>query len=121
MSDEVRIEVDKYGTISYYNKANQLHRLDGPAVELSDGTKKWYQNGKYHRLDGPARELSNGYKEWWQNGKYHRLDGPAYEGNDGTKAWWIEGKYYKTEGAWLDARCPSLEEAIKMFNEVQHE
>jgi len=23
-----------------------LHREDGPAVETSNGTKKWYKNGK---------------------------------------------------------------------------
>ena len=58
----------------WYNKANQLHRLDGPAVECSNGSKVWYQNGKYHRLDGPA-----------------------YEGSDGSKEWCIEGKEYSEE------------------------
>ena len=58
----------------WYNKAYRLHRLDGPAVEWCDGTKTWYQNGKYHRLDGPA-----------------------YEGREGTKEWYIEGKEYSEE------------------------
>jgi hypothetical protein len=30
-----------------------------------DGTKAWYQNGEHHRLDGPSIEWSNGSKEWW--------------------------------------------------------
>jgi hypothetical protein len=30
-----------------------------------DGSKAWYQNGKHHRLDGPSIEWSNGSKEWW--------------------------------------------------------
>ena len=75
MSEEVRRKVDVDGTVRYYNEEGEKHRLDGPAVE-------W----------------SNGYKEWY-----------------------IEGKCYKTEKEWEKARCPSLEEAIKMFNEVQHE
>jgi hypothetical protein len=33
------------------------------------GTKRWYnEEGKYHRIDGPAIEWSDGYKEWWVNG-----------------------------------------------------
>ena len=40
---------------------------DGPAFERSDGTKKWFRNGKLHREDGPAIEYSYGYKEWWLN------------------------------------------------------
>ena len=61
----VKVYSDK---TKWYNKANQLHRLDGPAREWRDGAKAWYQNGKLHRLDGPARELSNGFKEWWIEG-----------------------------------------------------
>ena len=89
----VKVYSDK---TEWFNKEEQFHRLDGPAYEGSDGTKEWYQNGKRHRLDGPAVELSNG-----------------------TKAWWIEGKYYRTEEEWLDARCPSIEEAAAMFKELQ--
>ena len=45
------------------NSKGQLHRIKGPAVEYSDGTKYWCQNGLCHRLGGPAVELANGYKE----------------------------------------------------------
>ncbi len=117
MSEEVRRDI--FGTVRYYNKEGQLHRLDGPAVEWSDGYKAWYQNGKLHRLDGPAIEYSSGTKEWWQNGKYHRLDGPAYEGSKGHKEWYLEGKHYKTEKEWEAVVCPSIEEAAAMFKEVQ--
>ena len=98
MRDEVTRYVDSDGNVSYYNKANQLHRLDGPAVEYADGTKYWYMEGKKHRLDGPALERANGYKEWY-----------------------IDGKYYRTEKEWEKARCPSIEEAAAMFKEVRHE
>jgi len=46
-------------------KENKLHRLNGPAVEMFDGTKEWYIEGKLHREAGPAIEHSNGYKEYW--------------------------------------------------------
>ena len=99
MSEEVRREVDTYGNIRYYNKKGQYHRLDGPAVEYSDGTKDWYQNGRLHRIDGPA------------------IEDPFYD----ILSWYIDGKCYATQKAWEKACCPSIEEAAAMFNEVQHE
>ena len=44
---------------------DKRHRLDGPAIELSDGTRVWYVDGNRHRLDGPAIERANGSREWW--------------------------------------------------------
>ena len=55
----------------YRNKSNQLHRLDGPALEYSNGDKKWYIDGKRHRLDGPAIEFSDGTKSWFVEGKQY--------------------------------------------------
>ena len=37
-------------------------------VEVEDGYKEWYLNGKLHREDGPAIEDSNGYSAWYING-----------------------------------------------------
>ena len=78
----------------WYNQDDQLHRLDGPACEYSDGSKYWFQNDQLHRLDGPASEYPDGSKYWFQNGQRHRLDGPAIEYSNGDKSWYIEGKYY---------------------------
>ena len=61
-------------------------------VEWKDGTKHWYQNGKFHREDGPSVEYLNGTKCWCLNGKLHREDGPAVEGADGSKYWYINGQ-----------------------------
>jgi hypothetical protein len=61
------------------------------------GTKAWYFGNKLHRLNGPAIERSNGYKAWYVDGKLHRLDGPARVWTDGSKEWWVEDKYYKTQ------------------------
>jgi hypothetical protein len=33
-----------------------------------NGDKEWYLNGDLHREDGPAIELANGDKEWYLNG-----------------------------------------------------
>ena len=88
-----RIEVDRAGTRKYFNAAGQLHRDEGPAVIMTDGTKEWYHNGLRHRENGPASVMPNGRKEWWQNGKRHREDGPAYE-RLGLKVWYLHGELY---------------------------
>lgn len=44
------------------------HRVDGPAVIYTNGTKEWYFNNKLHRTDGPAMMLYNGSKFWFLNG-----------------------------------------------------
>lgn len=36
---------------------------------LTDGTQMWFHDGKLHRLDGPAVEWSNGVKGWFLNGR----------------------------------------------------
>ena len=71
----------------------KLHREDGPAREWANGKKEWWLNGQYHREDGPAREWADGSKEWWLNDKRHRVDGPAYEDADGTKRWYLNCKH----------------------------
>lgn len=86
-----RIVKDEYST-RYYNKHNQLHREDGPAVILPTGSELWYYNGLRHRENGPAIVWSNGYSEWIQTGQRHRIGGPAVEYPDGTKRWFLYGK-----------------------------
>ena len=64
-----RIEVDSSGNRFYRNAASQPHRIGGPAIEFTDGSKFWYQNGKLHRIDGAAVEWAGGSKEWYINGE----------------------------------------------------
>lgn len=52
----------------WYDFLGELHRLDGPAVEYTDGGWEWYVNGSKHRADGPAA-IRNGRREWWLNGE----------------------------------------------------
>ena len=70
----------------------ELHRIDGPAIEVANGDRFWYVNGERHRTDGPAVEQADGRKAWFVNDKRHRTDGPAIEFADGRKAWYIHGK-----------------------------
>ena len=53
------------------------------------GTKRWFLNGKLHRIDGPAIEWSDGNKFWYLNDKLHREDGPAVEWVSGYKSWYL--------------------------------
>ena len=92
-----KVTVDEDKNRYWYNDKDQLHRLDGPAIECEDGYKAWLVEGKYHRLDGPAIEWANGDKEWWFNGEPHRLDGPAIEYADGRKVWYVNGKQMTEE------------------------
>lgn len=81
----------------YWYQDNQLHRLDGPAVEYTDGDRYWYQNGQRHRTDGPAVECADGTRYWYKNNLLHRTDGPAIEFASGDREWRIKGKQLTEE------------------------
>ncbi len=81
------------------NEKNQLHRIDGPAVEYSYGRRKeWYIDGLRHRIGGPALEYCNGRKEWYERGLLHRTDGPAVVHADGKEEWHERGLLHRTDG-----------------------
>ena len=83
--------------LDYRNWDKELHRLDGPAIELSNVYKAWYIDDKRHRIDGPAAEYADGSKFWWVDGKRHKEDGPAIEYPGGDKEWWVDGRYLTEE------------------------
>ena len=63
-----------------------------------NSTKVWRnKQGLFHRLEGPAIEGTDGHKQWWINGKLHRLDGPAIEYAGGIKFWYIDGIEFSYE------------------------
>ena len=81
MHDVVEPIIRKYASMSlldknhsddivhvYVNYRGWKHRVDGPAVVMSDGTREWYLNGLLHRVDGPAEEHANGTRKWYRNG-----------------------------------------------------
>lgn len=86
------------GTKVWQDEHERPHRLDGPAVENSDGSKEWWVNGKRHRDDGPSFEGEEGLKAWRKNGKLHRLDGPAVERPDGSEEWRQDDLLHREDG-----------------------
>ena len=41
-----KVTVDYNKNIRWYNDKEELHRLDGPAIEYVDGYKEWYVEGE---------------------------------------------------------------------------
>lgn len=98
----------------FWFQNDRRHRLDGPAVEFTDGSKIWYQNDRLHRTDGPAIEYAHGTKKWYQNGQLHRTDGPAVKWADRDQEYWIDGVKYDFEQFKLIAftvyKCKLIEQ-----------
>ena len=94
MSCEQEWVIDADGAKIWRNAVGELHRIDGPAIEGSNGNgnRYWCLNGKLHREGGPAVEMAAGTKKWFLHGQLHRIDGPAIEYSNGTKFWYIKGK-----------------------------
>ena len=113
------IHINSNGNKRYYSdKAMTVrHRVDGPAVEDTDGYKGWYLNGKRHREDGPAFEYANGYTEWYLNGELHREDGPAVENANGHKYWYLNGKQLSEDefNAKVNPKPITLEQISEKF------
>lgn len=97
----IRCEETFSGTRWY--KGDVLHRdNDLPAVELKNGLKEWYIDGKRHRLGGPASLALDGAMWWWEDGKPHRIDGPAIINAVGIRSqWMVRGKIHRVEGPAL--------------------
>ena len=67
-------------TQMYFDKKLNLHNEGGPAVIYPDNERQeWWVNGQLHREDGPAIDIKNGKKGYFNNGKLDRKDGPAVE------------------------------------------
>jgi hypothetical protein len=45
MTEDARF--DAYGTVRYYSSNGQSHRVHGPAVGTTNGTRVWFQHGRY--------------------------------------------------------------------------
>ncbi len=88
-------EINKFGTIIYYNEQDQCHREDGPALEYTNGEKYWYINNLLHRIGGPAEILSCGTRIWRKNGLKHKLNAPAVIYRLGKIEFWEFGRYVK--------------------------
>lgn len=84
-----------------------LHRINAPALMVSNGYNEWFRNGVLHRDGGSAIEWGTAWdritkndpiiynilpQSWYKNGKRHRIGGPAIICSDGSVEWWINGK-----------------------------
>ena len=56
-----------------YKAGGRLHRDDGPAQIIRNGTQRWFQHGRLHCASGPAIIYPDGGVEWWLSGR--RLEG----------------------------------------------
>ena len=99
------------GTV-VYKLNDELHRLDGPAIEFHHGGREYYRYGVRHRCrtpclylcdhqDGPA-VLESGREEYYINGKRHREDGPAIIDN-GAEYYFINNRLHR------DDNLPAIE------------
>ena len=45
--------INEYGTIFWFKDESRLlfHRIDGPAIEWTDGSKRWYLNDLNYTFD----------------------------------------------------------------------
>lgn len=85
---------------TFYTLDGELHRVDGPAAILGDGTEEYYYEGALHRDDDqPAMVSSTGEREWRRYGELHR-DGdlPARTGSDGEEEYFIAGRLSRAGG-----------------------
>jgi len=64
-----------------------LHSVDdAPAVVTQHGARFWYNHGLQHRKGGPAVEMTNGDREWWVNGR--RISALLASDEPSTSLWW---------------------------------
>lgn len=93
-----------------WTRLGKKHRVGGPAEISTDGTQRWYYDGKLHRGispeaklrgendDGPAEIYVNGVQLWYRRGIAHRDDGPAEIHPSGIKLWYCNGQLHRDDG-----------------------
>lgn len=60
--------INNVGAKYSHNNKGQLHNVDGPSSEFSDGDESWFLNNKPHRKYGPARKWEIRGNMWWFKG-----------------------------------------------------
>ena len=96
------VTVDVNGTVRYYKPNTEiLHRIDGPAIEYSDGSKYYYVDDNLHRIDGPAIEYANGTKVYYVDGVYFSeyVFNAQFMNSLNGKIVEIDGKQYRLTAA----------------------
>jgi hypothetical protein len=85
-------EIATDGSQRWYSEG-RLHRVDGPALIHANGTSYWYRHGRKHRDDGPAVEYPSGQKEWYRDGMLYHLETP-----DHAHCWYQDGRRHRVDG-----------------------
>ena len=90
------VDTDLIGNVSYF-RGESLHREDGPARILVDGTEEHYRDGLLHSYDDqPAVVSSTGEREWRHDGLPHRDgDQPARILADGSQFYLRHGQLHR--------------------------
>lgn len=118
-------QLDPFSQSIIWRLDGRLHRLDGPARILNDGSEIWYRggavhrdedlpastrindtgldqewwlHGQKHREDAPAKVYEDGRLKWYQNDDLHRIDGPAIMYPDGGEEWYQYHKLHRVGG-----------------------
>lgn len=75
-----------------------ISRLDGPAIENTNGYQAYVVDGKFHRLGGPAQIWDENNCNYFEDDKLHRLDGPAcIRSSPRDNQYFIKGKCFSKE------------------------
>jgi hypothetical protein len=88
--------------VSVHKSGGAVHNTTGPAWERYHRGEvyatMWFKDGLIHRDDGPALLLSDGTEVWYRNGKIYRDSGlPAIVCSDGTREYYRRGKKIRVE------------------------
>jgi hypothetical protein len=93
LSKIIKIDADAFHDGSFHEENPSFTGC----LELSNGHRAWYKDGKAHRVGKPAYTTPDGGEDWNINGQFHRENGPAIIKPDGTKHWLLKGKSYTKE------------------------
>lgn len=105
--DFVKEATDEDGTIRRYNSKGELHSLFSPAIEFTDGTKFWVQDGKRHRIDGPAVDWGNGDKWWFINDQLIGTTAKGFTDEDFKSYKRAYGITSSLKLSWAEDACPA--------------
>jgi len=90
---------------------------------VEDCNKRWYLNDELHRVDGPAVESADGSKFWYLHGKKHRVDGPAWEFAYGIMRWFLNDEVlihpesFKTMESWFKYLNANEEQTYQLIHD----
>ena len=102
--------------VKYWCDYIETHpKFTGCSID-KENDKSWYQNGEIHREDGHAVEMANGTRFWYRKGEVHREDGPTVEVNNDVKYWYLNNEYYSEQDWKIAMRKIKLARVLKRLD-----